>query len=232
MLNCWNPLGVGRPTFAELYGKFDGMLTETTRHHLPYVQVLGVCYYDTLSPRVQVDSSTLNLEMVPENVDDRRVTQPNMVADGPHSLQERGNGFLSVQQGNPFGSDTRGRPFNQSSLGTSPHGVVTGRSPGQERGGRGVDGHQASRLGVPLHLSRPRSWVGTSSAELGPRYVSTPLHLSPSHSSTSNLVRETSFGGSSVGMPEHGLPVTQSRSVGNIPLLCSPNLRTNRPAHV
>lgn len=240
MLNCWNPLGVGRPTFAELYAKFDGMLTETTRHQLPYMQVLGVCYYDKLSPRVQVDSETLDLERVPANVDDRRTNHAGAM-DGVRSasLQEQGNGFLNVQQGrstSPFGTDTRGRPFNQPSFGTLPHGVLTGnrsRSPSQERGHRVREGgHQVSRLGVPLHLSRPQSWVGTSSAELGPRYVPTPLFLSSPHSSTSNLVLETSFGGSSVGTPEHRLPVTQSRSVGNIPLLSSPNLQTNRHAHV
>ena len=215
MLRCWTSLGVERPTFQELYLTFDQMLGESTRHQTPYIQVLGTCYYDKLGPRVQVDSETLDLENVPANVDVRQpgnattTATTTTTAEGVFgtSLPENGNGFLSVAG--------QGGGLQSQDHGASP--VVDGRG---------------QRLGVPLHLSRPRSWVGTSTAELGPRYVPAPLYYASPHSSTSNLTQETTFGSSVVTMsPEHRQ--LQSRSVGSLPLLTNPsalhsNTRTTR----
>ena len=217
MLQCWSSLGVERPNFRELYLVFDNMLSDSTRHQSPYIQVLDTCYYDKLGPRVQVDPETLDLENVPANVD---VRQPSngvapSTAEGTFgtSLPETGNGFLSV---------------STAAQGAGDH---SGASPGVNERGQG--------LGVPLHLSRPRSWVGTSTAELGPRYVPAPLFYgaSPPHSSASNLTQETTFGSSAAAVamsPEHRLLSTlQSRSVGSLPLLTNPpalssNIQTTR----
>lgn len=227
MLKCWNTLGVGRPTFAELYVILDNMLSETTRHQSPYVQVLGTCYYDTLAPTVQVDSSeTLNLEIAPSNVDIRQTNTTNatenIIMSASLPTGELGNGYLGVPAPSAQGSSQSSSPY------------VT-RSPSQDGvSARRVSGPQTERLGVPLHLSRPRSWVGTSSAELGPRYVPTPLYpFTSPHSSISNLTEETMFGSSIVTLsPEHRRLSAQSRSVGSIPLLTSANIRTNTNTHL
>ena len=208
MLQCWNNLGVERPTFEELYLTFDNILSESTRHQSPYIQVLGNCYYDKLGPRVQVDSDTLDLENVPANVDLRQPTNAATSTEGVFatSLPEAGNGFLSVGGG------------------------ASNRTPSQDHGATPTAGGGCG-LGVPLHLSRPRSWVGTSTAELGPRYVPAPLFYgSPPSSSTSNLTQETVFGNSVVTLsPERHrqLSALQSRSVGSLPLLTNNNNNNN-----
>ena len=211
MLCCWSNLGVERPTFQELYLTFDNMLGETTQHQSPYVQVLGNCYYDKLGPRVQVDSTdTLDLENVPANVDVRPPAN-GATTDGLFvgSLPENANGFLSVPQPQGIPAATAGRSL----------------SPSQNHRGAPSSARDQSRgLPMPLHLPRPRSWVGTSTAELGPRYVPAPLFYGSPHSSTSNLTQETVFASSIVTLsPERRqLSALQSRSVGSLPLLTNP----------
>ena len=211
MLRCWNPLGLGRPTFLELYFAFDNMLTETTRFQSPYVQLLGACYYDQLGPQIQVDNETINLDEAPANVDVRHLSS---------SLPEGANGFLGVSglvlshSAGTHGQEVRGRPFNEMS--TTPRGIQSANrssSPNRLAPGDYDSNSQQNRDFRPL---RPQSWVGTS--ELGPRYVPSPLHLNSAHSSTSNLTEETTLG-STIVTPEHRQSVTQSRSVGSIPLL-------------
>ncbi|CAI7996008.1 Fibroblast growth factor receptor 2 [Geodia barretti] len=202
MLQCWSSLGVERPDFRELYLVFDNMLSESTRQQSPYIQVLGTCYYDKLGPRVQVDSDTLDLENIPANVDMRQLTTnsaaPTAEAAFGTSLPENGNGFLSVS--------------------------AVAQPQSQDHSGASAPVNQG--LGVPLDLSRPRSWVGTSTAELGPRYVPAPLYCASPHSSVSNLTQETTFGSTAATVsPEHGhrlLSTLQSRSVGSLPLLTNP----------
>ena len=239
MLRCWNTLGVARPTFAELYVTFDSVLSETTRFQSPYIQLLGNYYYDRLGPSAQADSSeTLDLEMAPANVDMRQpatVSVANSTSEPPPPppppppvatslpVGEVGNGYLGVSAQGSSGTNSP-HPVASGSRSSSQDGVTVRRAEG-----RTIPG--PAGLSVPLHLSRPRSWIGTSSAELGPRYVPTPLHPFHSpHSSTSNLTEETMFGNSVVALsPEHrrlSAMNGQSRSVGSIPLVTSNNLRT------
>jgi serine/threonine protein kinase len=221
MLQCWNSLGVQRPTFDDLYVTFDNLLARTTRQQSPYVQVLGAAYYDQLGPvRQQTDQDPLDLEsVVPANVDTRQhhdAATPHPRLHESRSLQEPGNGFLNRS----------GQGAGQSA---SPHSqeVNRGRIPANLRGSHNQD----SRLGVPLPFSRPQSWVGGPSAELGPRYVPTPLHLTSGRSSMSNLTEETAFGSSIVTVTSENrlaaLPTAQSRSAGNIPLLTNSNVIVN-----
>ena len=179
-----------RPNFRELYLVFDNILSELTRHQSPYVQVLGTCYYDQLGPRVQVDSDALDLENIPANVDMRQLTtnSPTTEAAFGTSLPENGNGFLSVS--------AVAQPQSQDHSGTSAP-VNQG-------------------LGVPLHLSRPRSWVGTSTAELGPRYVPAPLYCASPHSSVSNLTQETTFGSTVATMSPPLYCASPHSSVSNL----------------
>ena len=241
MLQCWSTLGLERPTFETLYAKFDRLLGNTTRLQSPYVQVLGTSYYDRLEPKQTDQEQPLDLENAPSNVDTRQCnlsatsdppSQSNMGARGI-SLPESSSSFLSTHGQAASTYDTRGRPLNltqQSSLGPL---CIANRntSPSQDYTRSNVP--QPSRwdrsgLSMPLHLSRPQSWVGTSSAELGPRYVQTPLYLSSARTSTSNLTEETAFGSSVMNStPEHRLCALHSRSVGNIPLLTNANLSTN-----
>ena len=217
MLQCWNDLGLERPTFQDIYVVFDNMLSEMTRQQSPYIQVLGTCYYDKLGPRAQVDSETLDLDNAPANVDIRPPTNGAMSEGqfGTSLPTENGNGFLSLaaQEGGGGGGGS-------NSLQRGGSNSVQRRDNGATAG----DG-RSQRLGVPLHLPRPQSWVGTSTAELGPRYVPAPLHYASPHSSTSNLTQETVFGSSVVTLsPERQrqLSALQSRSVGSLPLLTNP----------
>lgn len=228
MLKCWSNFGVERPSFQELYVTFDNILTECTQHQSPYIQLLGTCYYDKLGPRVQVSDETLDLDNAPANVDLRppvngaaAATASGGATEGgtfmPSSLPaESTNGFLSIGA-----SQSTGAGVNHRSMflqGGTEHHATAASGFGERRG-----------LGVPLQVSRPRSWVGTSTAELSPRYVPAPLYLAIPHSSSTNIaVQETDFGTMS---PEHGgnHRHLQSRSVGSLPLLVNSNNTT--PLH-
>lgn len=238
MLQCWSPLGLDRPTFEALYVRFDNLLGETTKHQTPYVQLLGTYYYDRLAPR-QNDQELLDLESAPANVDTRQQTQhttldPSNVGAHGRSLQEASNGFSRLP-GQSYINEARGRPFNQAQQSTQgPPGMPSTHrsgSPNRNRTRQTVpdptrrNENLDSRLSVPLVLSRPRSWVGTS-AELEPRYVTTPLYPNTPRSSTSNLTEETTFSVAHTS-PEHRLNGSQSRSLGNIPLLTNETHSTN-----
>lgn len=240
MLQCWSPLGLDRPTFEALYVQFDSLLGETTKHQTPYVQLLGTYYYDRLAPKRNLnDQELLDLESIPANVDTRQQSEctnldPSNVSAHGRSLQEASNGFSRLP-GQSYINEARGRPFNQAQQSTQgPPGMASTHrsgSPNRNRTRQTVpdptrrNENLDSRLSVPLHLSRPRSWVGTST-ELEPRYVTTPLYPNSPRSSTSNLTEETTFSMVNTSS-DYRLNGSQSRSVGNIPLLTNENFSTN-----
>ena len=260
MLRCWNQIGVDRPTFESLYATFDNLLGETTRHQFPYTQVLGTYYYDRLEER-QNSQELLDLERAPANVDTRQynVPGPETHTQSPPSQANQisaspqgSSNLVPPSQGASKnltlhnGQDVRERRLlGQGHLTLSLPGQENrSTSPNQDRSGAGPSpagsrlqhnrdsGLDRSPALSAVSLPRPRSWVGmSSSAELGPRYVPTPLCGRSPVRSTSNLTQETAFVSLSFAdnAVEHRLSAShsaQSRSVGCLTQLSEATLNT------